>query len=90
MDWLKPLDGGTWWNEPPCDPVRRQKRAGPKVRTVAGVQNTLEERIAKAQELSKVYTRAKVARLMKVDQSTVSKWLGAKHREKVPYSKREW
>lgn len=87
MDWLKPLEGGSWWAEParskPATP-----RKGPKVRTVGGVQNTVAERIAQARELAKVYRRGKVAAIMGVCPSTVTKWLGASYTEKRPYSKR--
>jgi hypothetical protein len=86
MDWLKPLNGGTWLNEPARESVR--SRIGPTVRTVAGEQTTLEERVAKAKDLANVYRRGKVARLMGVDASTVTKWLGAIYTEKRPYAKR--
>lgn len=90
MSWLKAIEGMTWMDEPARHPTRAKRtQIEPRLRTVAGVKNTLEERIKQAVALSQLYRRSRVAQLMGVDQSTVSKWLGPKHIEKRPYSKRK-
>ena len=89
MNWLGPLDGKTWLDEPTVSPERKGRRIGRRQRTVGGERSYLEERIAKAEELAKVYTRSKVAKIMKVDPSTVTKWLGAKYLEKRRWDYRD-
>jgi hypothetical protein len=84
MNWLKPLEGGTWWGED----AGARKPPRPNWRTQPDEQQKLEARKAEARRLAKSYTRTKVAKLMGVDQSTVTKWLGCKHRANIPYSKR--
>ena len=82
MKWTGPLDGGTWLDEPAVSPASKEQRKRIGRRTVGGECTYLEERIAKAKELAKVYKRGKVAKMMKVDPSTVTKWLGAKYIDK--------
>ncbi len=80
-NWLKPLDGGSWWNEP----ARQFTRKNPEkwMRTVGGVKGLLSERIAKAKELEQQnYIRGEIAQKMGVSPSTVTKWLGAKQTQK--------
>lgn len=88
-NWLKAIEGATWMYEPARHPTRAKRtQIEPRLRTVGGVKNSLDERIKQAMTLSKLYRRSRVAQLMGVDQSTVTKWLGAKHIKKIPYGKR--
>ena len=89
MGWLGPLDGKTWLDEPAVCPERKGRRVVKRMRTVGGERSYVEDRIAKAKELSKVHSRSKIAKIMNVDPSTVTKWLGAKYLEKRRWDYRE-
>lgn len=70
MNWLKPLDGGTWWNEQPRDPEKARGR----------VSADLPAKVERAKTLAEIYTREKVAELMKVSPATITRWLGVKYK----------
>lgn len=71
MNWLKPLEGGTWWGE-----AAKSKTNSWSPEKLAAVERQVEERRAKARALLKKYnSHTKVAKVMGVSQSTVTRWL---------------